>query len=128
MGANTRAPSPFLGRPFDLHGPGEIVGWSRILDDEEMVCILNAHGAASRGADILVDASLNPPSGAMTVVLNTKQAADAAGHASNHPIGSRLPVRRLADGTAYVEIRDVPPSEIIVLTNHPERDEGRIVS
>ena len=118
----------FLGRPFDLHGPGEIVAWSRILDDEEMVCILNAHGAASRGADVLVDASLNPPGSAMTVVLNTSQAANPNGFAGTHPVGSRLPVLRLANGTAYVEIRDVSPSEVIVLTNHSERDEGTIVS
>src|SRR5215813_12331458 len=38
---------------------GELIAWSRILDDEEALCIINGHGSESRGADILVDANLN---------------------------------------------------------------------
>lgn len=120
-------PISFLGRPFALYGPGEIVAWSRILDDEELVCILNGHGATSRGADVVVDASLNPPGSAMTVVLNTAQAANPAGYAGTHPVGSRLPVHRAANGTAYVEIREVPASEIVALTNHSEQAEGTVL-
>jgi glycosidase len=110
-------PISFLGRPFGLYGPGEIVAWSRILDDEEMVCILNAHGADRRGADVLVDANLSGDS--MKVVLNTAQAANPPDHSGPHPVGSTLPVRRTSDGIAYVEIRDIGSSELIILTNHP---------
>jgi glycosidase len=120
-------PISFLGRPFDVYGPGEIVAWSRVLDDEEALCILNAHGAESRGADVLVDATLSPPGGAMTVILNTAQATNAQGYTGTHPVGSRLPVHRRADGKAFVEIRDVRPSEVVVLSNHPEAEEGAIV-
>jgi glycosidase len=119
-------PISFLGRPFDVYGPGEIVAWSRILDDEEALCILNAHGAAGRGADVLVDASLNPAGSEMTVILNTAQAADAQGYMGTHPVGSSLPVHRGEDGIAFVEIRDVRPSEVVVLANHPEADHGAI--
>ncbi len=110
-------PISFLGRPFGLYGPGEIVAWSRILDDEEMVCILNAHGADRRGADVLVDANLSGDS--MTVVLNSAQAVNPPGYSGSHPVGSTLPVRRTSDGIAYVEIRDIGSSELIILTNHP---------
>ena len=120
-------PISFLGRPFDASGPGEIVAWSRILDDEEALCILNGHGTDSRGADVLVDFSLNPPGNAMTVVLNTAEAANPQGYSGTHPVGSRLPVHRSADGKAFVEIRDIRSSELIVLTNHPEADEGAIL-
>ena len=120
-------PISFLGQPFAVYGPGEIVAWSRILDDEEAVCILNAHGEASRGADVLVDASLNAPGSAMTVVLNTAEAADPAGYRGTHPAGSRLPVHKTAEGKTYVSIRDVPPSEVVVLATHPEKDEGAIL-
>jgi hypothetical protein len=120
-------PISFLGLPFGVYGPGEIIAWSRILDDEEMVCILDAHGTDSRGADVLVDASLNPPGSEMTVVLNTAQAINPRAYTGTHPVGSSLPVHRTADGQAYVEIRDVRPSEVVVLTNHPERDEGEIL-
>ena len=29
---------------------GELIAWSRILDDEEALCIVNGHGAEYRGA------------------------------------------------------------------------------
>ena len=112
-------PIAFLGRPFDMYGPGEILAWSRILDDEEALCVLNAHGTDERGADVSVDATLNPPGSSMTVVLNTAQAANPQGYAGVHPVRSSLPVKRTADGRAYVEIRNLPPSEVLVLTNHP---------
>lgn len=109
----------FLGRPFDVYGPGEIVAWSRILDDEEAVCILNAHGTDSRGADVLVDADLNPAGSSMTVVFNTAQAANPQGYTGTHPVGARLPVHRTADGKAHIECRDIRAAEVLVLTNHP---------
>jgi glycosidase len=118
-------PISFLGRPFGVYGPGEIVAWSRILDDEETLCVLNAHGTQLRGANVVVDASLNPAGSSLTVIFNTAQ---AAGQAASQPVGSSLPVRRAPDGTAYVEIRNVPASEVLVLTNHAEKGEGGIVS
>jgi glycosidase len=120
-------PISFLGRPFAVYGPGEIVAWSRILDDEEALCVLNAHGTDERGADVLVDATLNPPGSTMTVVLNTAQAGQLPAGAVAHPIGSSVPVRQGADGKAYVEIRHLPPSEVLVLTNHPQADRGAIL-
>mgnify|MGYP005847337901 CR=1 FL=1 len=110
-------PISFLGRPFGLYGPGEIVAWSRVLDDEEMVCILNTHGADHRGTDVLVDANLS--GGSMTIVLNSAQAANSPNYNGPHPVGSILPVRRTSEGIAYVEIRDIGSSELIILTNHP---------
>jgi hypothetical protein len=120
-------PISFLGTPFDVYGRGEIVAWSRILDDEEALCILNAHGTELRGADVLVDASLNPAGASMTVILNTAEAASPPGYTGSHPAGSSLPVIRAPDGKAYVQIRNVPASEVLVLTNHPAADEGAIL-
>jgi hypothetical protein len=34
-------------------------------------------------------------------------------------MGSLLSVQRKPDGTAYLAIRDVPPSEVLVLDNRP---------
>jgi len=120
-------PISFLGLPFDFYGPGEIVAWSRILDDEEAVCVLNAHGTESRGADVLVDATLNPPGAFLTVVLNSLEAAKPQGFNGTNPVGGKLPVRRHSSGAAYVEIRGIQPSEIVVLGNHPEKSEGETV-
>jgi glycosidase len=109
-------PVSYLGLPFAVYGPGEITAWSRILDDEEVVCILNPHGTASRGADVLVDASLNGER--MHVLLNTAQAADPAGYAGTHPVGSVLTVQRAGDGTAFIALRDIAPSELVVVSNY----------
>ncbi len=118
-------PISFLGRPFEVYGPGEIVAWSRILDDEEVVCILNTHGTDQRGANVLVDANLNPK--AMTVILNTAETANPQGYTGSHPVGSSAPVHRMTDGKTYVELRNIRPSEVVVLTNHPQSDEGSIL-
>ena len=50
------------------------------------------------------------------MLLNTAQAAGPYGGPA---VGEPLPVQRAADGTAYVEVREVGPCEVLVLTNHP---------
>lgn len=111
-------PTSFLGRDYGIHGPGEITAWSRILDDEEAVCVLNPHGREARGADVLVDANLSPPGTRLRVVLNTAEAA-GGGAAVNHRVGSDLTVKGRADGVPFIEVRDVPDSEFLILLNHP---------
>jgi len=119
---------PNFGVPFALAPGGELVAWSRILDEEEALCIVNAHGTDNRGGDVAVDAALNAPtatgnpwSGAapfFVVVANSAESAVGAGYAGSHPAGVQVPVR-WRPGTAYVEIRDVPASEVLVLINRP---------
>jgi glycosidase len=101
---------------FNDAGAGQIVAWSRVLDDEEALCVVNANGRDERSARVLVDANLNPPGSAMTVVLNTAQ---TAGISEEHPVGESVPVERAVDGKAYIEIHRLPASETIVLSNHP---------
>lgn len=129
----------FDGRSFVFRGAGELIAWSRILDDEEALCVVNGHGLEPRSADVVVDAALNAPAASaapdapgatprapttMTVLLNT---AEAAGDPTvTHPAGSTVPVRRAPDGTTYVEIRDLPPAEVLVVTNHPTPDPGSV--
>ncbi len=98
---------------------GELLAWSRILDDEEALCVVNVNGEALRGADVLVDAALNSAVGAtLTVVINT-ESIDRDATDVSHGAGSQLPIRRRADGAAFVEIRNLAPSEVLVLTNRP---------
>jgi hypothetical protein len=79
---------------------------------------VNAHGSDARGADVLVDASLNPPDAVLTVIANTAQTAAGASYSGSHAVGTPLPVLRRADGTAFVQIRDLPCSEVLVAVNH----------
>jgi hypothetical protein len=116
VGRQYLRPTSFLGRGFAVHGPGEILAWSRILDDDEALCVLNTHGTQQRGANVIVDADLNTRDSPFTVLMNT---AEAAGIPTTHPVGSVLKVNRTSDGTAFVEIRELGSSECLVLLNHP---------
>lgn len=118
QGRQYQRPISLFGGPFMLQGAGEIIAWSRILSDEEALCVVNSHGGAARGGDVLIDPSLNSPGGTMTVAANSAEAAGTAAGVP-HPVGSSLPVKRRPDGTLFVEIRDLPPSEVLVLVNHP---------
>jgi glycosidase len=105
--------------PFAPAAQGEIVCWSRMLDEDEALCIVNGNGVAHRGGDVVVDASLNRPGSSFIVVGNTSQAAArAAGtpYAGTHRVGDKVPVKQ-RNGASFVEIRDVGESEALVLIN-----------
>jgi len=80
--------------------------------------VLNAHGSEARGADVLVDAELNDPGSEFVVVANSEEAGRGSAAGLSHPVGSGVPVRT-RDGVAYVEVRHVPPSGVLVLVNRP---------
>jgi glycosidase len=110
----------FLDRPFDYHGPGEIVAWSRVFDDKEVLVVANPHGAQARGARIVVDANL--AAGGMQIVLNT----DPKAPASLRP-GAWLP-QQASDAWRYLAIdKDLlPPSEVMVLANQSAIESARM--
>jgi hypothetical protein len=98
---------------------GELVAWSRLLDNQEALCVVNPNGSASRGGDVIVSAELWDATTEFTVVGNSAEvAAIAAGtaYAGSHPLGSRLRVKKpAASGPAFLELRDVGPAEVVVL-------------
>ena len=122
QGRQYQRPIAFLDYPFGFYSGGEIIAWSRILDDEEVLCVLNPHGNQARGADVLVDATLTP-AGRFTVVLNS-EAANPQSFTGTNATGSTVNIKRHPDGSAYVEIRQLGPSEILVLSNQPTAREG----
>ncbi len=96
---------------------GEIVAWSRILDEEEILCIVNSHGNDHRGADVIVDRSLNSRAlCSFKVLTNSAELVAQAPYTGSHKVGAELPVHYEGDN-AYLEIRDIAPSEVLVLTN-----------
>lgn len=117
-----------FGAPFTFPNGGELIAWSRILDDEEALCIVNGHGTTNRGGDVVVDSDLNSTNAAgdpwggappfFKVVANTAQTAAGAAYAGSHPVGSQVNVSQ-RDGVSFVSIRDVEPSEVVVLINRP---------
>jgi glycosidase len=125
-GRQYQRPISNFGAPFALPPGGELIAWSRILDDEEALCIVNGHGTDARGGDVIVDGNLNaasapgdPFSGAppfFTVVANSAQSATAAPYMGTHPIGSTVPVQ-IRNGAVFITISNVGPSEVLVLIN-----------
>ena len=119
VGRQYLRPISLFDSPFLFRGPGELIAWSRILSDEEAVCVVNAHGTQVRGGDVVVDADLNHPDMAFTVVVNSMEAGSGTSSGIAHPVGSQLPIKHRLDGTAFVEIRNMAPSGVIVATNQP---------
>jgi hypothetical protein len=124
-------PLSLFGQPFALPAAGELICWSRVLDADEALCIVNGHGTQARGGEVLVDVALSgpgafgrgpsPPPPAFVVVANSAQAAhDAAApgtpYTGSHPVGESVPVQ-MRNGAACVSMHDVPPLEIVVLMN-----------
>jgi glycosidase len=101
---------------------GELVAWSRILDDEEALCVVNSHGTDDRGGDIVVSGELNAAGSRLTVLVNTAEVAalaQGAAYTGTHPTGSTVPVKRPANSPTFIEVRDLGPSEVLVFTNRP---------
>ncbi|MEW5804436.1 MAG: alpha-amylase family glycosyl hydrolase [bacterium] len=99
------------GRPFSFPGGGELVAWSRILLNQEVIIALNTNGIQSRGADITVDSSLHPVNSAVSVFYRGDW-SDA--ELKNPPTGRTIPVQSAQDGRASIRI-DLPPAGMAVL-------------
>lgn len=108
--------------------PGDVLAWSRILDQAEALVVANTHGTqVSAARRILVDASLNPAGDTMRVVANTSEAGASGSFTGNHPVGTTIPVERDDDGATFVTVAPLDPSEVLVLTNRPEQEDGQIL-
>ena len=103
---------------FALPAAGELIAWSRILDTEEALVIVNPNGADARGGQVVVAGELSRIGDEFLVVVNTAEAGVALGAFTGpHPAGSRLTVRgrRFAGEPAFVSIEPLPPAEVLVL-------------
>ena len=65
-----------------------------------------------------LDAALNPVGSQLTVVANSAETIQGGAAGITQAIGTSWPVLRAPDGTAFVQIRNLPPSGVIVLSNH----------
>ena len=115
------------GGSFTLPGAGDVICWSRILDVDEALIVVNGNGTqAFSNRRILIDPNLNASNGTMTVVANTAQAADPAAFTGPHPVGSTVPVEKTG-GTTLITVTSVGPSEVIILINRPNPELGAIL-
>lgn len=103
------------GTGFVFPPAGELVAWSRILDNQEALILVNPNGLAPRGGDVVVAAELAQPGTEFTVILNTAEAAGES--AGAHAVGSKLRVQGLSQpgDPAFLEVRDIGAAEVVVL-------------
>lgn len=103
-----------VNRPFGVYGGGEIIAWARVLDDEEVIIIVNVHGVERRGGKVMVDSRLSTPGKAMTVLASTMEAAGIPGPLR---VRTEIPIEISPEGTAFIRIEDLGPSEVCVVSN-----------
>jgi glycosidase len=68
-------PISYLTHPFAPSAPGQIIAWSRVFDNQEVLVVVNSHGVERRGARVVVDRRLSAQG--MQVVANTDPTAPA---------------------------------------------------
>ena len=85
----------FFNYPFGIYGPGELVAWSQILFENEVLMALNTHSRESRGAVITIDASLHPDGSTMTFLYRSSWTDS--------------------------ELKDPPPDQTVVVQHRGER-------
>lgn len=98
------------GFPFSIPELGELAAWSQIHFDTEILMALNTHNHEGRGADVTVDASLNP-SGTRMKVLYDSAWSDSE---LRRPPEDQSVIVHHDNGRAFVRL-DLPPAGMMVL-------------
>ena len=101
----------FLDRPFSIPESGELVAWSRVLFNREVLVALNTHGTESRAAEVSVDFSLHSPGSTMTFLYK----GDWSVSELNNPPSNRTVEIRERNGRAVVWIY-LPPAGMAILS------------
>lgn len=99
-----------FGDAFTVPGPGELAGWSRIMDRQEVLVALNTNGRQDRGAYVTVHAPDHPPGSALKILYHSDW-SDA--ELKNPPETETVPVTYFGERAA-VRI-DLPPAGMVML-------------
>lgn len=101
----------FCNYPFSIPRQGELVAWSQILFDTEVLMVLNTHGLENRGAEVTVDSSLHSNGSTMTFLYKSDWNDTELRYP---PENQTVPVKHHNDGRASVRI-DLPFSGMAIL-------------
>jgi glycosidase len=96
--------------PFAIHPQGELVAWSQLFFETEVLMVLNTHAFDGRGAEVTVDAALHPVGSTMTFLYKS----DWSETELRQPPRDQTVVVRHRDGRATVRV-DLPPSGMAIL-------------
>jgi glycosidase len=97
------------GGAFRFPAGGELIGWSRILYDQEVVVCLNCDGVAARTAQVTVDASLHPANSSFTIQYRSDWTDDQL----RNPPQETISVQAV-DGRSVISMA-LPPAGMVIL-------------
>ncbi|MCW4040026.1 MAG: alpha-amylase family glycosyl hydrolase [Candidatus Bathyarchaeota archaeon] len=96
--------------PFITPQSGELVAWSRVLYDQDILIILNTNGAQNESASILLDSRFHPEGSNMRFLYKGDW-SDA--ELKTPPVSESIPLKHV-NGTASIDI-DLPPAGMAIL-------------
>jgi glycosidase len=99
------------GRPFSIPGTGELIAWSRILFNQEVLIVLNTNGTQNRSADIAVHGPFHIANPRMTFLYNS---AWSDAELRNPPADQTVPLDTPRDGRMAARIA-LPPAGMAIL-------------
>ncbi|MFQ4144186.1 alpha-amylase family glycosyl hydrolase [Chlorogloeopsis sp. ULAP02] len=100
----------FENHPFSIPGAGELIAWSQIQFNTEVVVALNTHGLENRGAFVTVDSSLHSIDSTLTFLYKS----DWSDAELRQPPENQKIVVQQKSGRTVVRI-DLPPSGMVIL-------------
>lgn len=103
-------------QPYAHPKAGEVLAWSRILVQQEVVVAYNTHGTEGRGAWITVDDTISPPGDHLLVLYASNWSDDQLRHP---PHDEAVEVQEVL-GRAAVRV-DLPPAGMVILANNYAR-------
>jgi glycosidase len=99
---------------FRFHGAGELLAWSRILNDVEVLIAVNTNSVAGRGSRIELDARLRPTGSTLRVVCDTSRIGDPM--ADPQGGGRVLTVQRIGQSErVFVDVGVLAAAEAMIL-------------
>jgi glycosidase len=103
----------YLNYPFGYPGQGELVGWSMIYYNLEILIVFNPHGLESRGALVTIDASLHEKNSMMTYLYKGDWTDEQL---KNPPDNETVTIENYNDGRAALFV-ELPPSGMAILVD-----------
>ncbi|MBP2660658.1 MAG: alpha-amlyase [Firmicutes bacterium] len=104
----------FWGSSFAFPGAGELVAWSRILVDKEVVVALNTNGVEARGAEITIHTPFYNQNSVLNIFYRSDWKDNELKEIPDHPLQT-LPVKKYENGRTTVRV-DLPPAGMIILS------------
>ena len=112
-GRQYRRTTAISGDSFAFQGAGELLAWSRLLNEQEIIMVVNPNGAAGRGYRVELDRQLRRPGSTVRVFCDTSRLGAAGADALGG--GAVLPVQALGNDRVFVEVGVLGASEVMVL-------------